>query len=155
MVAAASVSPSSGSGDGSFLRSAIAYSECVNVRSSEASENQSFTGPAWSDAITYRYRPLRSKTGSLTSVSPSVMRNDLRCAIEYTWTIWIRPLLFCVYASHCESGDQLCEMNGVWPKYSFCAMRVARPVSRSSTNRLYALSRNDTRFSSGDHLRSR
>ena len=44
------------------------------------------------------------------------MRKDLRCAIEYTCTTWISPLLFCVYASHCESGDQLCEMNGVWPK---------------------------------------
>ena len=50
----ASVSPSRGSGEASPLRSAIAYSECVNVRSTEASENQSLIGPAWSDAITYR-----------------------------------------------------------------------------------------------------
>ena len=51
-VAGAGVSPSRGSGERSSLRSTIAYSECVNVMSSDASENQSFTGPAWSDAIT-------------------------------------------------------------------------------------------------------
>ena len=45
--------------------------------------NQSRTGPESVEPKKYRYLPLRSNTGSLTSLSPSVIGNDLSCSIEY------------------------------------------------------------------------
>ena len=46
--------------------------------------NQSFTGPASVDAKKNRYLPLRSNTGSLTSLRPSVTWKDLSCSVEWT-----------------------------------------------------------------------
>ena len=47
-------------------------------------ENQSRTGPALVDASRYRYLPLRSKTGSATSLSPSVIGNDCCLSTDQT-----------------------------------------------------------------------
>ena len=55
-------------------RAALSVVDCAN---------QSSTGPASVDAKKYRYLPLRSNTGSLTSASPSVIGNDLSCSSEY------------------------------------------------------------------------
>ena len=68
--------------------------------------NQSRTGPASVEATRYRYFPLRSNTGSLTSERPSLTSNDLSCSSEYAASCIANGCVLMVYATQRESGAQ-------------------------------------------------
>src|SRR5688572_24910097 len=71
-------------------------------------ENQSSSGPASVDPKKYRYFPLVSNTGCVTSARPSVIGNDLPCSIENAETAMTSGFSPMVYAIHFESGDHTC-----------------------------------------------
>ena len=56
--------------------------------------NQSCTGPASVEPKRYRYLPPLSKTGSVTSLKPSVMAIDLSCSSEYANTVFTSGWVF-------------------------------------------------------------
>jgi hypothetical protein len=68
--------------------------------------NHWFTGPASVEAKKDRYLPEASKTGSVASLSPSVMGHDWPSAKEYAKMEWYADRLPSVGAMHAESGDQ-------------------------------------------------
>src|SRR5690349_3070775 len=109
---APSSSLSFASGDGRSLRKTVRYTLRVSRMSWPDCANQSSTGPAFVEPKKYRYFPLRSNTGSVTSARPSVIGNDLFCSTEYTETVITSGSVPIVYASHFESGDHACRTSG-------------------------------------------
>src|SRR5687768_866096 len=103
--AAFSSSLSLASGDGRSLRSTTRYTLRVRRLSLVDCANQSSTGPASVEPNRYRYLPLRSNTGSLTSARPSVIGNDFFWSSEYTERVIASGWVLTVYASQRESGD--------------------------------------------------